>query len=98
MLRWGHFRVTSLEYCTNYFNHTLVSTQVLCTVGPKNVNPGFGDRGAPLVWRNKNQNYLIGIFAFSGTPEQLFESGVAGFLNVAANTRWIQRVVLSIGG
>jgi len=97
VLRWGNFRVQSVADCSNYFNHTLVANQVLCTIGPRNVSPGFGDRGAPLVWRLNNQNYLVGIFAFSGSPEQLFKSGIAGFLNVAVNVRWVNQVIKSIG-
>lgn len=69
---------------------------MICTKGVNKVNPGFGDRGAPLVWYSQSQNYLIGVFAFAGSPEDLFNNGLAGYLNVAYNIRWLINIVSSL--
>lgn len=97
-LRWTTFRTVAGPLCTVRFPE-IETTQVLCTQNPHhniNIHPGFGDAGSALVWSDGTRTYLIGLFAFSGGTENLFNGGLAGYINIPANVRWITRALATM--
>lgn len=66
----------------------------MCTEPNTNVHPGYGDNGAPLIWNNNNENYVIGLLAFIQNSTDLSD-GSPGYINVAGHTRWLTRMIQS---
>lgn len=67
---------------------------ILCTekTGSSPTHPGYGDMGAPLVWKYHNRYYVIGLFARVVDATNL-SKGPSGFINIAAHSEWIWGVV-----
>lgn len=95
-LRWANYRVQTIEHCSTVFPlPTNWNHMILCAEsegGHSHVHPGFGDLGSPLVWRYKNQDYIIGMFALFANETDVSQ-GPSGFINIAAHSRWIGAVV-----
>lgn len=93
-LRWATFRVTPIPICARHFplpnnvNHMIICIR---NENPR-IHPGFGDIGAPVIWRYRNRNFIIGIFARVKTPGNI-SRGPHGVINIAAHSRWIASVI-----
>lgn len=57
-----------------------------------NARAGFGDVGAPLVWRFEVREYLIGLVTL-GTPNAPAGVGLTGFVNIPILTPWIRSAI-----
>lgn len=92
-LQWAELRVTSPEACRQRFPRAADSL-FFCAVSeqPAGSRPGFGDIGAPLVWRHNKETYLIGLTA-RGTPRTAQLDGLAGFFNIALHSNWLRKLV-----
>lgn len=88
-------RVTTHEFCATRYPR-FAGPLYFCAVNPRQTaaRPGYGDLGAPLIWRAQGQNQyiLIGLVAAS-QPRVGNRLGVSGYINVAAHAPWIRSIV-----
>jgi len=95
-LQWGFLRILPKSHCNSVFP-TLSTGFFLCAVSADHTkaHPGFGDNGAPLILHLNGRHVLVGLFSF-GRANDLFNGAPSGYVNVARNIRWINRVLSQI--
>lgn len=57
-----------------------------------NARPGFGDLGAPLIWRHGNLDVLLGL-ANIGSPNTAQQGALSGYLNIAQHAPWLRAIL-----
>lgn len=93
-LTYGQFRVTSNQYCRSKYPHQ-ASLWVFCALSftpQRKEYLGYGDVGAPALLRVRNQNILIGLYAF-GAPEQVAKGEPTAFVNICPSIEWIRSII-----
>lgn len=92
-LQWAELRVTTHEFCAERFP-TAAGQWFFCAVNPRQTaaRPGFGDVGAPLIWRSGEQDILVGLVAV-GNPRNEERIGLSGYVNVVTHGPWIRSIV-----
>lgn len=90
-LRWAELRVTNKHFCRELFPNS-AGPLFFCAMNNRRTSArsGFGDIGAPLVWRYRNNVHIIGL-TVTGTLNNANRGAVVGFLNLSRHIEWLRQ-------